>query len=292
MNHNRAHATSSIRTLQSAWTQGGTRLLAHRIAGRYRREMSTIRRKVRPLPLELVTDSRWSVCRSADEALALIAVHRPGLARDQANISALLDDGRAHMRTILDSSDETGQFSPLFDVETESALLIYVLCRLTRPSVVVETGVARGLSTSMILGAMYAEEVGHLHSFDTATEVAGLVPEDFKGRWTLWNLGGSRDPSLGLVEAMSTIGLCEIFLHDSDHSAHHQKFEYSLAQRFLTSQGFLLSDDVEGNDVMQQVCPPSSRLIALLDSRKAFGIAFRDEPEVSGEEVTPACCDR
>lgn len=269
-----AKVSSSVETLQTAWRDGGMRLLAHRISGRWHRERNALRKRLRPLPLEAMINSPWSVSRSAGEALALVGIHRPDLDFDPAGIEEVLRDGRAQMQRILSTSNAIGKFSEAFDLETESSLLIYGLCRLTRPDVVVETGVARGLSTAMILSAISNEHVGHLHSFDVSQDVGALVPKALKERWTLWNLGGFANPARGLSEVMREIGECRIFLHDSDHSESHQRHEYLTAQKFLAPNGFLLSDDIEGNYAMQEACPTSWHLIALPDSRKVFGIAM------------------
>jgi len=91
---------------------------------------------------------------------------------------------------------------------TESRML-YVICRALKPEIVIETGVASGLSSSMFLLAMNKTGIGHLYSIDLppseelnekieqATLLpkekssGWLIPENLKNRWTL-TLGDSK----------------------------------------------------------------------------------------------------
>ena len=82
-----------------------------------------------------------------------------------------------------------------------AADIFYVLPRLLRPTVLVETGVAAGSTTAFLLAAMRRNAHGELLSFDVPpvrgsgdmgwsinefnTEVGFLIPEIYKDRWSL-----------------------------------------------------------------------------------------------------------
>lgn len=118
---------------------------------------------------------------------------------------------------------------------------------LRRPSVVLETGVAMGFTTALILAAMDDNDVGALHSIDlpplqvdAATFVGKVVPEELRGRWTL-HIGPSRALLPELARKLAPI---DVFVHDSDHSYAAQKEEYREVWPHLARGGVLISDDV------------------------------------------------
>ncbi|MEM3860381.1 MAG: class I SAM-dependent methyltransferase, partial [Candidatus Micrarchaeaceae archaeon] len=122
---------------------------------------------------------------------------------------------------------------------------IYLLIRIRRPEVVVETGVGEiGMSTTFILQALKANGLGHLYSVDPdkfyslyGFHVGTGIPEDLKIRHTLV-VGRSQDK---LEELMNRIGHVDFFLHDGDHRYKTKIFEYELAFMHLNAGGFILS---------------------------------------------------
>jgi predicted O-methyltransferase YrrM len=118
---------------------------------------------------------------------------------------------------------------------------------LCRPSVVIETGVAMGFSTAVILAAMDDNHAGALHSIDLpplqvdpGAFVGEVVPDDLRARWTL-HVGPSRLLLPGLVRRLAPI---DLFVHDADHSYAGQLEDYREAWPYLARGGCLISDDV------------------------------------------------
>jgi len=116
------------------------------------------------------------------------------------------------------------------------------MVRKYRPTVMVETGVFLGRSSTAILAAMNRNGVGHLISMDlpvamTAGETGALVPREFKNRWEL-RLGDSHT----LLPQVLAGGI-DFFFHDSDHTYELQTFEYESAWPALRIGGILGSDD-------------------------------------------------
>lgn len=125
--------------------------------------------------------------------------------------------------------------------------IIGTVVLLRRPTVVVETGVAMGFTTAVVLAAMEENEVGTLHSIDLpplqvdATEFVGaVVPSDLRARWTL-HVGPSRTLLPALARKLAPI---DLFIHDSDHSYAGQSEEYRQAWPHLARGACLISDDV------------------------------------------------
>jgi predicted O-methyltransferase YrrM len=161
-------------------------------------------------------------------------------------------------------------------------LMLYMLVRRFRPQIVVETGVARGTSSSYILCAMKQNGVGHLYSIDLAPrtaavdddetrrnryklpdgqvhgehEIGDLIPENLRDRWTLI-VGDAREELPILMASLS--GGIDVFYHDSLHSYDHMMFEYETAWPHIHDGGLLLSDDVLWNRAFHNFCRDQER---------------------------------
>jgi predicted O-methyltransferase YrrM len=127
--------------------------------------------------------------------------------------------------------------------------VIGAVVKLTRPMVVVETGVAMGLTSAVILAALESNGEGQLYSVDLPALqskpeefVGSAVPEEHKSRWTL-ELGPSRQVLPELVQHVAPI---DVSLHDADHSHAGQLEEYRTVWPHLRPGGVMVSDDVRG----------------------------------------------
>jgi hypothetical protein len=109
---------------------------------------------------------------------------------------------------------------------------IYVLCRVLAPEVVLETGVAYGVTSAFTLQAMAVNRKGTLISIDLPPlgkdadrHVGALIPEELKGRWQL-HRGPAKRILPKLVKAIEEV---DIFVHDSLHTYRHMSFEFETA---------------------------------------------------------------
>jgi Methyltransferase domain len=135
------------------------------------------------------------------------------------------------------------------DADRGFARAAWCLTRHLQPRAVVETGVARGFTTRVILEALQANGLGRLCSIDLppllreprpGDETGAAVTEGLKRRWTLVQ-GSSRRRLPGLLRALGTI---DLFVHDSRHSHRNVSFELTRTWQALNPGGFLLVDDV------------------------------------------------
>lgn len=136
---------------------------------------------------------------------------------------------------------------------TREAELLYVLIRIMKPEIVVETGVGAGKSSVFILKALEKNGKGALYSIDLPDEVSSsgwVVPEDLRSRWDL-RFGAARDI---LSPLLHEIGPIDVFLHDSDHSYENVMFEFRAAWPFLKRNGLFLAHDVGRNDALFDFC--------------------------------------
>jgi predicted O-methyltransferase YrrM len=136
----------------------------------------------------------------------------------------------------------------------EKGLILYVLSRALCPQIVLETGVANGISSSFILKALDKNSEGTLTSIDLhyrdgvstppGKQLGWVIPNELKQRWNLV-LGESIKV---LPMLLSKLGRVDIFLHDSRHTYKTMISEYTIVWPFLMEGGLLISDDVRSND--------------------------------------------
>jgi predicted O-methyltransferase YrrM len=147
---------------------------------------------------------------------------------------------------------EVGQINAGFT--TEMGSLLYLLVRLTNPNVVVETGVASGISSAFILSALDKNRKGRLYSVDlhyrdgiftpAGKELGWVIPDRLRERWTLLLGEGVKV----FPKLLTKTGKIDMFLHDSSHLYKAMSTEYRLMWPNLREGGLLLSDDVSVND--------------------------------------------
>ncbi len=175
----------------------------------------------------------------------------------------------------------TAPFKFAHNSDDRLSTLEYALCRALQPAIVVETGVAYGVSSSYILAALAMNERGHLHSIDfpplgadQLKYVGYLVPAELKDRWTL-HLGPSQTilPSL-----MKELGGLDFFIHDSLHTGSHMRMELATAHSGLRRPGLVMSDDIEGNrafaEFVTEKAPSTSVAVQEASKPGIFGIAY------------------
>ena len=118
----------------------------------------------------------------------------------------------------------------------------------TRPEVVVETGVARGVTSRIVLEALMRNDLGHLWSIDLPFpfdsrlhEQTGIAVTDAcRERWTYVE-GSSKQRLPSLV---AEVGHVEVFIHDSLHTAKNTAFEMEQAASAAPPGAVLLADDI------------------------------------------------
>jgi len=144
-----------------------------------------------------------------------------------------------------------------YSIDDKSGLFLYLLCKIMKPERVVETGVAYGLSSMYILHALEENKKGILHSIDgvfspwqTKDTIGAAIPSDLKNRWS-FNFGSSGEK---LTNVLSSLGIVDIFLHDSLHTYKNMMFEFETAWPYISRGGFLVSDDIGDNNAFYDFC--------------------------------------
>ncbi len=167
-----------------------------------------------------------------------------------------------------------GPFGNFMNGTTTLGRLCYLACRQLRPRVVVETGVAYGVTSAYILQALEDNGYGELHSIDlpplgkdAESYVGYVIPQHLKIRWTL-RAGSARNI---LPQVLRDTGSIDVFVHDSLHTYRHMKWEFQSALQALRPGGLLISDDIEVNRAFEETIgrPDVEEWIAIREDEKA-----------------------
>jgi glycosyltransferase involved in cell wall biosynthesis len=144
-----------------------------------------------------------------------------------------------------------GAFAGWGDGEPGLVRAVWCLTNHLRPEKVVETGVARGITTRFVLEALMRNDRGHLWSVDLPppldrglhAQIGIAVPETLRARWT-YIRGSSRRRLRPLLTKIQPI---DLFVHDSAHTARNLLFELGRAWDALAPDGVVVADDVDLN---------------------------------------------
>ncbi len=155
------------------------------------------------------------------------------------------------------------------DFYAKKVVLQYALARAVKPEVILETGVANGVSTSYLLLALKENGRGKVYSIglgDTAYLPPGrapgwVAPDWLRDRWKL-HIGDSRTLLAPLARELAPL---DIFIHDSLHTYDHMMFEFEQAFPHLRPGGILIADDALWNPAFNEfstrVHAPEARII-------------------------------
>ncbi len=178
---------------------------------------------------------------------------------DDRELFGMLDEGLQALAGYARQGVRTGEIRI-------HAHTVYTIARVMKPAVMIETGVANGKSSALILRALQKNGSGTLYSIDlptrqetaaaaddgllpTGRQPGWLVPGQLKGRWDL-RLGDAREL---LPKLRAEIGAADIFFHDSLHTYHHMRFELTLANAWVRPGGTIMCDDIQDNHAFAEV---------------------------------------
>lgn len=160
------------------------------------------------------------------------------------------------------------------------AKLCYAVCRLLRPKIVLETGVAYGVNSAFILKALAENQEGLLHSIDLPplgpmheSYVGALVADSVRKNWIL-----HRGPSKRVMpKLLPMLGSVDLFVHDSLHTYANIRRELGMITPYLAPRAVVVVDDIEGNRAFAEFVERTTtlpHLVAKQDSKSGlFGIA-------------------
>lgn len=168
-------------------------------------------------------------------------------------------------------SDKSGtNYRKNYDCEAGLASFLYAYILARKPKVVIETGIANGITTNVIMSAL-EKTGGLLHSFDVDPATSNVYSGS--GKWRFHLLSGNLNRNFSTQ--ISEIPSIDLWLHDSDHGYVWQTFEYALAINALKPNGVLVSDDIDSSTAWGYTTDLLFRAsYGVFDKRKFFGVAI------------------
>lgn len=129
----------------------------------------------------------------------------------------------------------------------------YAVARLTRPKLIVETGIHDGLGSAVLLRALQRNAAdghdGRLLAFDIRPDIGWLIEDGLRDRYEVCI--GDTERSLPQQLAARSV---DMFVHDSDHSYYHETFEFETVLSRATVGAALISDNPHGTTAFTDFC--------------------------------------
>lgn len=207
--------------------------------------------------------------------------------------SALLDEPaltevEEHTRQLLGKIRSEYPSSLRWAADSLLARCCYLACRVLEPEVVVETGVAYGVSSAFILRALEENGRGVLHSVDLPPlrreyeRFWGVAVDGAqRGRWRL-HRGSSTRVLPRLLDELETV---DLFVHDSMHTYRNMRREFEAVWPHLRAGGALIADDVERNRAFGELRQREPALWRVVRDREERPLHGRAAPVMFGIAV-------
>ena len=199
-----------------------------------------------------------------------------------------LEEVEEDTRRSLESIHHEDPFDRRWAADSLLARCCYLMCRLLEPAVVVETGVAYGVSSAFILRALEENGRGVLHSVDLPPLRRGYerywgmaVGGGLEDRWTL-HRGASARVLPWLLEDLQTV---DLFVQDSLHTYRNMRREFEALWPRLQAGGALLADDVERNGAFGELRRKHPALWRVMGDREERPLHGRAAPVMFGIAV-------
>jgi predicted O-methyltransferase YrrM len=171
------------------------------------------------------------------------------------------EPGRAEIsRQVIAATNEKltdGPFRVSYNGDRRLADLCYAVCRALRPAIVIETGVAYGVTSAFILQAMAMNGTGTLHSIDLPpvaaldpskeSFVGILIPTRLRDRWRLHRGTSARI----LPKLIPEIGSVDMAVLDSRFTYDVKFAEMQLLEPVLSATSVLIADDVDRSSAFE-----------------------------------------
>ncbi len=148
-------------------------------------------------------------------------------------------------------------------------IILYILVRIYKPSVCLETGVFYGGNTCFILNALRRNNHGQLISIDLPAnnitsnqrhhlvgdseniadglDIGFLIHENLKIRWSL--IRGDSHKEIPKIDKQ-----IDLYIHDSEHSFHFIREEMLLILPKISENAVIIADDLDWSNGFFSIC--------------------------------------
>lgn len=171
------------------------------------------------------------------------------------------------------------QYPENWAMEFETLRFLFFLVCQTRPITLVETGIADGHSTFVLLSALKAANTDSatLVSTDISHQSGVIVDRPTTltdNPFPTWKkIILPVNDAHAFQRILNKFRLIDIFIHDSNHAYRWQTIEYQTAWHHLQPGGWLCSDDIDASYAFLNFCRAVGQTpMILFDHRKFFGV--------------------
>ena len=195
-------------------------------------------------------------------------------------IAELEDDKelRAHIRAITQTSDER-LFADL-DARYGRRLGWYAFVRATKPKIVIETGVDKGLGSCVITAALRRNDQEGYAGYYYGTDINPRAGYLLSGVYRKYGEILFGDSLTSLENLDKTV---DLFINDSDHSASYEEKEYEVVSKRASPQAIFLADNAHVTDKLFKFSLATGRQFIFFSEKpyrhwypgEGIGIAFR-----------------
>lgn len=188
-------------------------------------------------------------------------------------------------------------------------IVLYVLIRLLKPDLCVETGVFYGGTTAFMLNALHKNRKGRLISIDLPAhelkrssftrhdnvkdsedlpfglETGFIIPDYLKNRWQF-----IEQESLKVLDKLKET--FTFFCHDSEHCRDYMLKELELAKSKMPVNSTIMADDIDWSNGFIEFCVNNKLYPLLLTDNGKSGLKVRlgvvrlDHPCIAKRDVT------
>jgi predicted O-methyltransferase YrrM len=197
---------------------------------------------------------------------------------------ALLEVEESTRRLLADIRHED-PYVPYWAADSVLARCCYLACRLIDPDVIVETGVAYGVSSAFILKALEENGRGTLYSVDlppvrreSDRSWGVAVPDELRGRWRPHRGTSARV----LPRLLREIPKVDLFVHDSLHTHRNMRREFDTVWPRLRNGGVIIADDVERNRAFGELQQKNPVLWRVVEDREVSPLQGKAAPVMFG----------
>jgi predicted O-methyltransferase YrrM len=134
------------------------------------------------------------------------------------------------------------RYELMFPIPYARRIAWYVLVRIFKPNVVVESGTEKGLGSLIINRALEKNGIGQLHTLDIDIYAGSLFDAQDREKINLV-IGDS-------IESIGRISEIDFFIQDSNHSIDHEILELKALEKQLSKNSIVISDNAHDSNAL------------------------------------------
>jgi predicted O-methyltransferase YrrM len=132
----------------------------------------------------------------------------------------------------------------------------YAIVRATKPTLVVETGVDKGLGSVVLCAALMRNAMEGFKGRYVGTDINPSAGEMLSGKYAQFGRIEYGDSIETLSKMNDTI---DVFINDSDHSADYERREYKVVANKLSANSVIIGDNAHVSDELASFASRTSR---------------------------------